>query len=96
MPTSVTLTTTVSTKHLAPRGEPSDCSVPQIPSQPPETTLDIQPEIEDAPQPALDTTEPGQITDQSTEPDQAPTLQSVPDQGEPLRRSTRVRRPRIL
>ena len=90
-------TTTVSTKHLAPRGEPSDCSVPQIPSPLQETTPDVLPEIEDATQPALDpTTEPGQITDQSTEQDQAPPLQSVPDQGEPLRRSTRVRRPRIL
>ena len=54
------------------------------------------PQTENSTRPELDSTESGQIPTPSTEPEQAPTPQNVPDQGVPLRRSTRIRRPRVL
>ena len=86
----------MSTKHLAPCGESLDPSVPQVSPQPLEIACDTQPQTENSTRPELDSTESGQIPTPSTEPQQAPTPQNVPDQGVPLRRSTRIRRPRVL
>ena len=96
MPTSVILidgrTTTVSTKHLAPRGE-LDSSLPQTSLRPdcsPRVGLNDPP----VPVPLLTESNAQPVPEPvSTEPEQTPAPQNMPGQGVPLRRSSRISRP---